>query len=109
DLFWRNTVKIPLYLDERLFWLYVARDDEDRIVGRIPGLVELLEHGAGRLVEGLHAPKRAFPVRCALEHGCEQLRVEDELGTRVILGHLLFDGPPLLGPQFFAVKYPSHP
>ena len=52
----RNTSLPP----EHLFRLYVANDDEDSVVRRVPALVKPLEHRSGRLVEGRDASKRAL-------------------------------------------------
>ncbi len=91
-----------------LLGVHVPGDHHDGVVGGVPGVVKLLQHGPGGLVEGGLGPQRVMGVGRPLEHGRQQPAVKDILRVGQVLGHLLLDGPPLLVPELVAVQHVPH-
>ena len=86
----------------------LARDDQDRVVRRIPRVVELLQHRSGGPLERGARAERVVRVRRALEECVEQLRVELVLGIREVLRDFLLDRPALLSPRVVGVQDVAH-
>ena len=87
---------------------HVADHDEDRVVGHVPGVVELLQHRAGRPLERGPRAERVVSIRRALEERRQELRVQEVLGVGEILRHLLLDGASLLPPAGLAGEHAAH-
>ena len=89
--------------------LDVADDDEDRVVGSVPGVVKVLEHRAGRTIERGPGAEGVVGVGRSREHRLQEPGVEDVLRIGEVLGHFLLDGPAFLIPQPFGIEHSSHP
>jgi hypothetical protein len=98
----------PLDLGQGLVGVHVAGDDDNGIVGDVPGVVKLLQHGAGGLVEGWLGAQGVMGIGRPLEHGCQELAVKDVLGIGQIPGDFLLDGTPFLLPELFGVHDATH-
>ena len=105
----RDAAENFLHLRQRLRRFHVADDDEDGVVGHIPGVVEFSKHGIGGLVEGRPRAQSGLIVRRAFEHGRQQFHVEDIFGIGQILRDFLFDGAALLVPKCFVRQKVPHP
>ncbi len=86
----------------------VARDHQDRVVRRVPSIVEAAEHRRRRPIEGRARAERLELVRRALEDLGEGLLVGDVLGVGQILGDLLLDRAALVTPEIVGGEDAAH-
>ena len=94
----RDVGKELFDLSQCLLRFDVADDDHNGVVGRVPGVVEFLEHGAGGLVEGGLCPQSVMGVDRSPEHPCQKFGVEDIFRAGEVLGHFLLDSSPFFLP-----------
>jgi hypothetical protein len=74
-----NAAEKGLDLGDHMRRVHVACDDENGVVGRVPGFKELVQHLSRGLVKRGARAQCVMGVGRSLEHGIQQLGVEDVL------------------------------
>ena len=105
----RDFAENVFHLRENFFRLHVADDDEHGVVRHIPGVVKFTQVSIGGFIKGRSRAERIVRVGRTLEHGGEQLLVENIFGIGQILRDFLFDGPAFFFPKLVVGEQVAHP
>ena len=101
----RDVSEQPLHLGERRRGVDVAGDHEERVVRRVPGVVEALQHARRGLLERGPGAERRVLVGRAGEHARAQLLEQHVARLGEVLRDLLLDRAALPAPLLGGVEH----